>query len=139
VKQDVFMINDTILHNVAFVDESPDLERVLSCLDKVNLTEWIKTLSDGIYTPVGELGNHVSGGQRQRIAIARALYKDAEIFIFDEVTNNLDMYSRQQTLKAIEILKETGKTAIFITHKEDELKMCDHVYSLEENSLIEVK
>jgi ABC-type multidrug transport system fused ATPase/permease subunit len=138
VKQDVFMINDTILNNVAFVDESPNLERVLSCLDKVNLTEWIKTLSDGIYTPVGELGNHVSGGQRQRIAIARALYKDAEIFIFDEVTNNLDMHSRQQTLKAIEILKETGNTAIFITHKEDELKMCDHVYSLEENSLIEV-
>lgn len=139
VKQDVFMTNDTILHNVAFVDESPDLERVLSCLAKVNLTEWIKTLSDGIYTPVGELGNQVSGGQRQRIAIARALYKDAEIFIFDEVTNNLDTYSRQQTLKAIEILKETGKTAIFITHKEDELKMCNRVYSLEENSLIEVK
>jgi ABC-type multidrug transport system fused ATPase/permease subunit len=105
----------------------------------VNLTEWIETLSDGIYTPVGELGNQVSGGQRQRIAIARALYKDAEIFIFDEVTNNLDTHSRQQTLKAIEILKETGKTAIFITHKEDELKMCNRVYSLEKNSIIEVK
>ena len=139
VKQDVFMVNDTILQNVAFVDESPDMERVLSCLAKVNLTDWIETLPNGIYTSVGELGGRVSGGQRQRIAIARALYKDAEIFIFDEVTNNLDTYSREQTLKAIEILKEAGKTALFITHKEDELKLCNRVYSLENKCLVKVK
>ncbi len=139
VKQDVFMVNDTILQNVAFVDESPDMERVLSCLAKVNLTDWIETLPNGIYTPVGELGGRVSGGQRQRIAIARALYKDAEIFIFDEVTNNLDTYSREQTLKAIEILKEAGKTALFITHKEDELKLCNRVYSIENKCLVKVQ
>ena len=139
VKQDVFMVNDTILQNVAFVDESPDMERVISCLAKVNLTDWIETLPNGIYTSVGELGGRVSGGQRQRIAIARALYKDAEIFIFDEVTNNLDTYSREQTLKAIEILKEAGKTALFITHKEDELKLCNRVYSLENKCLVKVK
>ena len=74
--------------------------------------------------------------KQQRIAIARALYKDASIFIFDEVTNNLDSYSREQTLKAISLLKDAGKTAIFITHKEDELKLCDRVYSLENKNLV---
>jgi ABC-type multidrug transport system fused ATPase/permease subunit len=139
VKQDVFMVNDTILHNVAFVDENPDLERVLSCLAKVNLTDWIETLPNGVHTKVGELGSQVSGGQRQRIAIARALYKDAEIFIFDEVTNNLDTISRELTLKTIEVLKESGKTALFITHKEDELKLCNRVYSIENKGLVKVE
>ena len=136
VKQDVFMLNASIVKNIAFLDEKPDIEKVKECIAKVNLEEWVGTLTQGIDTNVGELGGQISGGQRQRIAIARALYKDASIFIFDEVTNNLDSYSREQTLKAISLLKDAGKTAIFITHKEDELKLCDRVYSLENKNLV---
>ena len=87
---------------------------------------------------MGELGNHISGGQKQRIAIARSLYKDAEVFIFDEVSNNLDTYSKEQTLIAIRELKKEGKTAILITHKEDELQFCDTVYTLKNGQLIQV-
>ncbi len=139
VKQDVFMLNASILHNVAFLDEEPDEAKVMKCLDKVNLTEWVQSLPEGINTSVGEVGKQVSGGQRQRVAIARALYKEAAIFIFDEVTNNLDTYSKEQTLAAIQLLKTEGKTAVFITHSEGELKMCDRVYSLENKQLVEVK
>lgn len=130
------MLNASIVKNIAFLDEKPDIEKVKECIAKVNLEEWVGTLTQGIDTNVGELGGQISGGQRQRIAIARALYKDASIFIFDEVTNNLDSYSREQTLKAISLLKDAGKTAIFITHKEDELKLCDRVYSLENKNLV---
>jgi ABC-type bacteriocin/lantibiotic exporter with double-glycine peptidase domain len=133
------MINDTILQNVAFVDDDPNMARVLDCLATVNLTEWLESLPHGVYTSVGELGNQISGGQRQRIAIARALYKDADIFIFDEVTNNLDSYSKEQTLNAIHLLKTVGKTAIFITHKDDELNLCDSVYSIKDKSLVKIK
>ena len=139
VKQDVFMLNTSILHNVAFLDDTPDVERVWSCLEKVNLTDWVKTLPNGIDTSVGEVGKQVSGGQRQRIAIARALYKNAEVFIFDEVTNNLDTNSKEQTLAAIKILKSEGKTALFITHKESELVLCDSVYSLKNKKLVREK
>jgi ATP-binding cassette subfamily C protein len=138
VKQDVFMLNASIVKNIAFLDEEPDIEKVKECIAKVNLEEWVGTLTQGIDTNVGEVGGQISGGQRQRIAIARALYKDANIFIFDEVTNNLDSYSREQTLKAISLLKDAGKTAIFITHKEDELKLCDRVYSLENKKLVSI-
>jgi ABC-type multidrug transport system fused ATPase/permease subunit len=139
VKQDVFMLNTTILENVAFLDENPDLVKAKKCLEMVNLIGWIKSLDKEWDTPVGELGAQISGGQRQRIAIARALYKDSEVFIFDEVTNNLDTYSKEQTLAAIASLKEQGKTAIFITHKEDELKLCDSIYSLSNGKLNEVE
>ena len=138
VKQDVFMLNASIVKNISFMDEEPDIDKVKECLAKVNLDEWVGTLTKGIDMNVGELGGKISGGQRQRIAIARALYKDASIFIFDEVTNNLDSYSREQTLKAINLLKDAGKTAIFITHKEDELKLCDRVYSLENKKLVSI-
>jgi len=136
VKQDVFMLNASIVKNIAFLDEEPDIAKVRECIAKVNLQEWVATLTQGIDTNVGELGGQISGGQRQRIAIARSLYKDASIFIFDEVTNNLDSYSREQTLKAISLLKDAGKTAIFITHKEDELNLCNRVYSLENKKLV---
>lgn len=133
------MLDESVLHNVAFFDENPDEQRVLECLKKVNLGEWIDHLPDGIHTHVGEVGKQVSGGQRQRIAIARALYNNAEILIFDEVTNNLDTESKEQTLNVISTLKEQGKTAIFITHKEDELELCDKVYSLHDKQLSEVQ
>ena len=140
VKQDVFMLNTSIMHNVAFLqaDDEIDLEKVKSCLSQVNLLSWVEGLHDKWNTSVGELGNQISGGQKQRIAIARALYKDAEIFIFDEATNNLDRESITQTLESISHLKDTGKTAIFITHKQEELKMCNAVYLLQGKQLVEV-
>jgi ABC-type multidrug transport system fused ATPase/permease subunit len=137
VKQNVFMLNKSILANVAFLeeDENIDYERVKQCLVEVNLWEWVNSLENKLETKVGELGSQISGGQKQRIAIARALYKNAQIFIFDEATNNLDKESIRQTLLAIQHLKEAGKTAIFITHKEDELSLCDVVYELENKKL----
>lgn len=139
VKQDVFMLNASVLENIAFLDDHPDLEKVNKCLADVNLMGWIETLPSGLQTNVGELGGQISGGQRQRIAIARALYKEATVFVFDEVTNNLDSYSRDQTLQAISLLKQSGKTAIFVTHKEDELLLCNRVYSLENKNLVAIR
>lgn len=140
VKQNVFMLNKSILANIAFLEDehSIDLERVEKCLKEVNLWDWVNGMEHQLNTKVGELGSKISGGQKQRIAIARALYKNAQIFIFDEATNNLDKESIKQTLLAIKHLKEAGKTAIFITHKEDELSLCDRVFKLENNQLREV-
>ena len=138
VEQEVFMLNDSVLRNVAFLDPNPDLVKARKCIEKVNLTTWLDGLPNGWDTKVGELGNHISGGQKQRIAIARSLYKDAEVFIFDEVSNNLDTYSKEQTLIAIRELKMEGKTAILITHKEDELEFCDRVYTLKNGQLLQV-
>ncbi len=96
-------------------------------------------LSESIHTPIGELGNQISGGQRQRIAIARALYKDSEIFLFDEVTNNLDDESKEQVLKTIQSLKKVGKTALFVTHNETELSLCNSVYNIKNQEFVKIK
>ena len=129
------MLNDSILNNVAFLESEIDEIRVRQCISQVNLDSWVLGLKNGLNTSVGELGNKVSGRQKQRIAIARALYKDAEILIFDEVTNNLDTESKNQMLKAIAELKKQNKTVLFITHKEDELSLCDKVYLLKNSKL----
>lgn len=135
VNQDVFMLNATILENVAFLDLKPDLNRVKACLNQVNLWTWVQDLPEQLNTFIGEQGNQISGGQRQRIAIARALYKQSEFFLLDEVTNNLDQRSKNQVLKTIEELKSMGKTAIIVSHNSDELKLCDSIYELEGGKL----
>ncbi len=83
------------------------------------------------------MGGKISGGQRQRIAIARALYKDSEIFLFDEISNNLDEESKNEVLKTMQSLKEEGKTALFVTNNKEELKICDVVYAIENQQIIE--
>lgn len=141
VRQDVFMLNKSIYDNIVFLkdEEAGDKTRVRDILQKVNLDTWVNSLENGLDTDVGELGNRISGGQKQRIAIARALFKNAEIFIFDEVTNNLDRDSMKQTLEAIELLKKEGKTTVFITHKKDELAMCNRIFELSNGGLVEKK
>ncbi len=109
--------------------------KIEDCLNKVNLTNWVKSLPNGIHTPIGELGSQISGGQRQRIAIARALYKDSEIFLFDEISNNLDEESKAEILNTMKAIKKEGKTAIFVTHNREELEICNVIYSIENNKI----
>ena len=135
VNQDIFMLNDSILSNIAFSDTNPNLNKINQCLKRVNLIKWIDSLPDGIHTSIGELGGKISGGQKQRIAIARALYKDSEIFLFDEISNNLDEESKDEVLKTMRVLKEEGKTALFVTHNKEELAICDVVYSIENRKI----
>lgn len=137
VNQDIFMLNESILTNISFADDNPNLDKVNTCLKRVNLYRWVDSLPNGIYTSIGELGGKISGGQRQRIAIARALYKDSEIFLFDEISNNLDEESKNEVLKTMQSLKEEGKTALFVTHNKEELKICDVVYAIENQQIIE--
>ena len=135
VNQDIFMLNDSILSNIAFSDTNPNLNKINQCLKRVNLIKWIDSLPDGIHTSIGELGGKISGGQKQRIAFARALYKDSEIFLFDEISNNLDEESKDEVLKTMRVLKEEGKTALFVTHNKEELAICDVVYSIENRKI----
>lgn len=140
VRQDVFLLNDTILANIVFMhDGGFNLEKVEQILEEVNLKDWVDQLPDGLNTRVGDLGNRISGGQKQRIALARALYKEAEVFIFDEATNNLDKESIALILETIARLKQKGKTAVFITHKLEELQLCDKLYVVEDQKLNEAK
>ena len=93
------------------------------------------SLPEKYNTVVGERGSKLSGGQRQRIGIARALYKQAEIIIFDESTNALDNSKEMKVMQALENLP-SNITVIMIAHRKSTLKKCSQIIDLSPNYLI---
>ena len=75
---------------------------------------------------------NLSGGQKQRIGIARALYKDSEILIFDEVTSALDGETEKAVVESINHLTQIGKTVIIVAHRISTLEKCHRIYELQE-------
>jgi ABC-type multidrug transport system fused ATPase/permease subunit len=131
VKQDIFLLDGTIIENIAFGDSNPDLKRVNSAIQQSSLEQLIKELPEGIHTKIGERGSRISGGQRQRISIARSLYRNAEILIFDEATSALDTQTEQEVSESIDSLSDAHKTIFIIAHRITTLKNCDRIYELE--------
>lgn len=103
-------------------------------LNAAQLTEWVKTLPDGLNTYVGERGGKVSGGQAQRIAIARAIAKDAPVILLDEPTSALDSDMSAAVIAALKSLT-TGKTVLHISHRPETLLGCGRVLRLDGGQL----
>lgn len=137
VSQDIVLFEGSIAENVAYA--SPigiDRAKVESCLKAANLWNHIQTLPDGIDSQIGTNGSRLSGGQRQRLAIARALYRDAAIWIFDEATSALDSESEAVVQRSIESLRGS-KTLILIAHRLSTIKNADRIYVMSEGKVVE--
>ena len=138
IPQTIFMLDDTIRNNVAFgisrdqVDES----RVWEVLKEAQLDEFVKSLPEGLNTKIGERGVRLSGGQRQRIVIARALYEDPEVIVMDEATAALDNDTEKAIVDSINRL-HGSKTLIIIAHRLQTIEKCDHVYRVENKSIVQ--
>lgn len=114
IDQDVFLFEDTIEQNIVLYGEV-DPEKLERVIQEAGLTDLIASLPQGLATPLSENGKNLSGGERQRISIARALYKDADVFLADEATASLD----PQLGEAIErTLLGLDKTLIAISHRD---------------------
>lgn len=136
VSQTITLVDDTIKNNIAFGCEENkiDNKKLISCIKKAQLNDFILSLKDGLETKVGERGIQLSGGQRQRIGIARALYNDPEVLIFDEATSALDETTEKYFMSAVERFKGE-KTIIIVTHRMSTLRFCDNVYELKDGKL----
>jgi len=132
VPQEIFIVEGSLLDNVALGHPSPDRQRVMEVLEQVRLKDWLETLPQGLDTPLGEYGSRLSGGQKQRIGIARALYKEAEVLFFDEATSALDSRTESEINRALEELSEQCRelTMIIIAHRETSLRVCDRIWGL---------
>lgn len=137
VPQSVYLMDDTIRHNVAFGEEDIDDEDIWHALEQASLKKFVESLPQGLDTQVGERGVKFSGGQRQRVAIARALYNKPSILILDEATSALDNETEAAVMEAIEALQ--GKmTMIIIAHRLTTIRQCDKVIRIENGEAVEV-
>ncbi len=137
IPQMIFMLDDTILHNIAFgvPDDKIDINRVWEVLKEAQLDEFIKSLPNGLDTGIGERGIRLSGGQRQRISIARALYEDPEVLILDEATSALDNDTEAAIMASINRL-HGKKTLVIIAHRLQTIEKCDIVYRVENGKVV---
>ncbi len=139
VPQQIYLIDDSLKKNIALGlrEEDIDQEKLINAIKLSQLDKFVSSLPNNIDTKVGERGVQISGGQSQRIGIARALYNDPSIILFDEATSSLDSSTENEVMRSIDSLKG-DKSLILITHRTSTLKNCDTIYKLQHGSLIEV-
>ncbi|HSW35140.1 MAG TPA: ABC transporter ATP-binding protein, partial [Candidatus Limnocylindrales bacterium] len=138
VSQHIYLTDDTVTRNIAFgiPDQLVDRDKLEQAASLANIRDFIvNELPYGYDTIIGEHGIRLSGGQRQRIGIARALYNNPEVLVFDEATNALDGVTEDAVLSAMLNTVQT-KTLIIIAHRLTTVKNCDQVFMLEKGRII---
>ena len=140
VPQITNLIDDTILNNICFGINSNEINKVKlnNIIEKINLEPLINSLPKGLDTFIGEQGLTLSGGQRQRIALARTLYLEPEIIIFDESTSSLDSKSEKEFIENIIDLKNE-KIILFISHDQNLEKYFNKIYKINNQKLEIIK
>lgn len=136
VPQTIFLADSSIEENIALgvPKGNIDHERVRHAARQAQIADIIEAWPEKYQTSVGERGIRLSGGQRQRIGIARALYKQADVIIFDEATSSLDNETEQAVMQAIEGLSD-DLTILIIAHRLTTLKNCTQIVELCEGGI----
>ncbi len=136
VLQENLLFNRTVRENIALVDPTMDMDKVVNAAKMAGAHEFILELAEGYDTRIDERGNNLSGGQRQRIAIARALINNPRILILDEATSALDAESEeiiQHNLRTI----SAGRTVIIIAHRLSAIKQATRILTVENGEITE--
>ncbi|MBR4046340.1 MAG: ABC transporter ATP-binding protein [Alistipes sp.] len=135
VSQSVFITDGSLVENIAFGIEANDVDynRINEVIGLSDLKAFVSSLPNGVHTHIGEQGSKISGGQRQRIGIARALYKNPDILLFDEATSSLDDHTEENINNAISKISESNHslTIVVIAHRESSLEYCDRIITLQ--------
>ncbi len=137
VPQEIYLLDSSIYENIAFGIplEKIDRERVRSVSKIAQISSFIENELEFKYEHIiGERGIQLSGGQRQRIGIARALYNDPEIIIFDEATSSLDNKTEKDIIDSLGLVAK-DKTLIVIAHRMSSISICNKVLILNNGSV----
>lgn len=138
VPQDVFLFSETIAENIAFGKENnvASDDEIALAAEKAGLGRDIEHWPKGLNTMLGERGVSLSGGQKQRVSIARALIRNADIFVFDDCLSAVDAATEIEIIRNFaQTLK--GKTAIIISHRARPLAFADEIIVLGDGKIIE--
>ncbi len=135
ISQDVFLFNGSIRENIADGNPLATPEQVEAAAARAAVTGFAAAMENGLDSSVGPNGAALSGGQKQRVGIARALVKDALIYIYDEATSALDGDNERKIMgSAIDYAKDS--TVLFVTHRPSTLKWVDRVLYLDSGKLV---
>ena len=120
----------SIRSNLAVGNDTITDEMIWGVLETVNMKEYVSSLDDALDTDVFEAGKIMSTGQKQRLCIARALLRNVEIYLLDEITSNVDPENTQLILSYFKELSKDGKTIISVTHDREYIPFADMIYEL---------
>ncbi|MFN4020345.1 MAG: ABC transporter ATP-binding protein [Erythrobacter sp.] len=137
VPQRPLLLHGTIAQNIAFGIADPDPARIEQAARLAQAWDFIQRLPRGLATEIGDGGIRLSGGQRQRLALARALYRDPPIFIFDEATSMFDLDGETAFIESCAELM-AKRTVIIITHRPASLALADRIIHMTGHGLHEI-
>lgn len=134
-KSEIF--STTIAENIAWGDDSADIEKIRQAADIAQATEFIDNRTDGMDTQVSQGGHSLSGGQKQRVAISRAVLKNSEILIFDDATSALDLKTEADLYSELSV-KKYDVTRIIIAQRIASVKNADRIVVMDNGRLADV-
>jgi subfamily B ATP-binding cassette protein MsbA len=138
VSQDIVLFNDTVAANIAYGRLAGTSEAdIVRAAEAAHAMQFIREMSDGLATVIGENGVRLSGGQRQRLAIARAFLKNAPVLILDEATSALDSESERYVQEALDTLMK-GRTTLVIAHRLSTIERADRIVVLDAGRVTEI-
>ena len=135
VRHNSYLFKGTVEENLRMAKPDVSKEEMEAVLQKVNLLGFLQT-QDGLQTKLQEKAGNLSGGQCQRLVIARALLKDAEVYIFDEATSNIDVESEELIMDVIHELAKK-RTVLLISHRLANVVKSDRIYFLKDGKIKE--
>jgi ATP-binding cassette subfamily C protein len=136
LSQEPEIFDNTIRYNISYGNQNVNEIEIIKVCKIVNIHDDIIKLPFAYDTPVGEEGIKLSGGQKQKIAIARNIIRNPDIFIFDELTSNIDSKSREQIFSSILNISK-DKTLIYISHNLSEILNMDRIIVIEDGRIVE--
>ena len=136
VSQDIFMFDGSVIDNIAYPSNDENIEKIIDAAKQSQAHEFIEKLPNGYNSMIGERGQKLSAGQKQRIAIARAIYKNPPILVFDEATSAVDNETELLLQKALNIISK-DRTTIVIAHRLSTVRNADNIIVLGNHNIVE--
>ena len=136
VSQEIYLFDGSVKENICYSHQRFDEHKMIESAKKAQAHDFILELDNGYDTLIGERGQMLSVGQKQRLSIARAIYKDPAIFIFDEATSSVDNQTEKYIQEAI-ISAAQGRTTIVIAHRLSTIRRADRIIVLDDSKIIE--
>lgn len=137
VPQDSFLFPESIGENITIEQSVENIKKLEKACEQAGILDFVNSLPERFDSVLAESSENISGGQRQRIAMARALYKDAQVILFDEATSALDPATESAIIDSL-TKAAADKTVIMVTHRTKPIAMCDTIIVMDAGKIVSI-